>query len=931
MLPAVVGIGERRRSRVPRWLVEIRRIGAFLYLSNVPGRIPDLEWDHPSAFAAEDITWDQGVVTVQPAEAEVDLLDMRMPLAAAQVHLTPDCRRFFEPMDELWHAYVRVAVYCKDGRVRTLVRGDISFRDVAIGYDGDTVSFRVTELWRRNEDFPPALNETPKRVDVDKAIESSEDQAYAYAFGNAWAIPALPTRSMATEEQTRQQIVGHELRNYKGTQASDTDPCPYTEWPHTTWPDVGALRRNSAIGGFYGVNRMLRLSFEGIGIHKGWGDLGTAFEGSFAQNEGGATQLESTANDSTLVWTAWNYQETLSLALVAEAIDGGAIICVYWNFVDADNHTRVEFKTGDAKVRLVVREAGVDVTDQEEDLPVDGDLARYTVNVAVGRLTVGVREKGSGTGVEATVLEFGEVGGAVGGRLAVGSKAGKVRFHALHQPSMARRLATEANPNASIKHFQDNLHHSYAGEGFREEVTEPLFYITRAANGVMNAGRLLERLIRDFSGVDEEFLDLEQDGTLWVLFNDLRRFRIGSYFNQQMPIFDLIEERLQKQFNFVVTQAGGLVRGYVFDPTREPELDLRYGVDLLQLAAPVGEVERYTRYRVRGKFFAPGAKDRGQRRQWRKKAFLRPEESAYLAYLESLIGGKIDFPKVDCLDVVDESVLEQVVQMKALLFHQGKRLPYLMRTEDALDMPYGMIVQITDDERRLDEQKAMFVGLGANLTPENATAVFRTLHEFEEPDAIGGNSAGIEDPPAPPEPELPFPQGDCWELQGGGAVSETVDWETAETVPAIENGTARQACECVEEDTQILSGDGGEQFQIHMKGFGSTGATPGSANFQFIVRFYFYQTLDCSDPPRSVPQTANYSGGVPATALYGCFRSNVATANPGEVKMRWEAGTIGVAGASTGAEWHIFGPQLLTSSFGAPAHSMSEGSPVSPC
>lgn len=736
------GMGRRRLDRRPRWLVELRRIGSFLYLSDIPGRLYGVEWEFPSSFAAEDITWDQGVESVEDAGLEVDLVQMRMPLAAATVRLTPDCRRFFEPLDELWHAYVRVSALGRDGRIRTLVRGDISARDIEHGYDGEAVSFRVVEKWRRNELFPPAVNDS-RRVLAAKAIEDTIDEAYTYAWGGAHAVPTMAVRSMATEEQSRQMIVGHGLRRGRGVGVQDADPCPYTGFPQDDWPDVGGLRRESVVGGFYGVNRLLRLACETVGVPGGF----DVVEGSFAQNESGSTQLESTANDSTAVWALWNYQKSLSLAMNVEAIDGTAIVVVYWNFVDVNNHARVEIPFGGSEVTIRIVEGGVVVTEEAKEVEggVPSDQSRVTIDVLGGRLTVGIKEKG-GT-ADATTVELGTTTTEVGGNLAIGSKSGKVRWHGIYQPSILRRLSTESDPNASIKHFKDELQHSYVGEGYREALGEPLYFNLRGALGVVNAGRLLERLIRDYSGVDETELDLEWEGTLLRLFEDLRRFRVGGYCNDRKPIFELIEERLQPQFNFVVTQQGGLVRGYVFDPTKEPELDLRYGVDMLELAEPVGEVERYTRYTVRAKLFAPGTEDRGRLRKWRKEARLTPEESEYLAYVESLVGGKVDFPDVECRDVVDEPVVEQVLQMKALMFHDGKRYAYRM-DEAGMDIPFGLVPQLTDEARNLDEQKAMLVGRRW-LSPEYCVNVFRSLHEFEEPFAPAGTGVTPE-----PEPEV---------------------------------------------------------------------------------------------------------------------------------------------------------------------------------
>lgn len=731
-----MSVASARRDRIPRWLVEIRRLDRFWYLSDVPGTLPNslelgpgtplgpVGWesdeDGGSGDEVLEIDWAQGILDVDVSQTEVALEEMSMPLASATVHLTPDMRRFFNPMTILAQARVRISYY--DGKhIRTPVFGDVAADSISIGFDGDPVSFRVVESWWENENFPPVVVEVPSRVDEDKVVEDAEDRAYTQVFGNAFAAPAFPLRHLISDEPTRYMFCDRSI-NGPSPSAADKDPAPTTGFPQDSVPDVSELRPNSVRGLFYGPNRVLRDVFEKVGLSKGW----LVFEGTFAQNEAGSTQLESTTNDSTLRWKRWTYSDTLSIAFRVTPIDASAIACFYWNHVDADNHARVEFPFGGAQIRFVVMENGVATTDESRELEggIGTDTCRMIVDIAEGKLSCGVREKGSEVG--ATMVDFDSVSASVGGRIAIGSKAGKIRWLVLAQPSKRSKQATLADANFGIRHFHDLQGRTYVGEGYSEQLGEDLSVVYYQAQNVNTVGQLVDKLIRDYSGVTEIRQDLR---SLIKLKVDLNRFRVGAYFNEPEPLFDLIARRLGKQFNFIVTQEGGKVKGFVFDPTLPPERKLVFGVDLLELHEPIGEYTKFTRFRVRYRYFAP--KDRWRKRlrkSRRNSIFLRSHEARY---------GKRPFPRVDLPDVQDDGTAEQLIYSQMLMFHAGQRVVYLQRATEGGDIQLGEVVELEDPARGWVDKRAFFVGRQI-ISPSYVANVFRTIEFFEEAGASGG-------------------------------------------------------------------------------------------------------------------------------------------------------------------------------------------------
>lgn len=752
------GVGAARRNRVPRWLVEIHRLDQFFFLSNVPGKLTDVSW--PDGYSptmdgvAEltDVYWDQGIITVQDSAREVNLDEMSMPLASCTIHMTPDMRRFFDPMIDLAQALVRISYY--DGKVvRYLVRGNPD--ENSIGFDGETVSFSVIEKWRTNPLFPRPINEVGVRVSADRVAESSESQVYPYAFGHAWAVPALLIRSFGEDDpeggNARYMIHGTSLTRTHDVTDDGRDPVPYVGFHHEAYPAVGPLKASTIIGGWYGRNRMLRDAFEKTGMSPEW----EVVEGTFAQNESGSTNLETTDSVATCttIWTDWNYEESLSLTMRVQAIDAEAVVCVYWNYVDDDNHARVEFKFGSKRIRAVVREAGVDTVKEKKKLGEDVDDVdeatettklipeddfRLTVDVTAGKLSAGVKE-GDGTGTEATIVEFGEIAAAVGGRLGIGSRAGKVRFVYLSQPSMKAQGQTETDVNASIRHRKDLLNHSIVCEDYKDQPAESMYYNFNRAQNMSNTGQLLERLVRDYSGLSEENIDF---WTFDRLVEDLRRFKVGAYFNEQQPIFDIITIRLSKQFMFVIQQEAGMLKGLQFDPTLQPARKLIYGIDLLELTEPIREYEKFNEFKVRWKFNAA-------RNEWGKSAELTSENFLYFEAHRRRYGHNPYPVEIDLPDVVTDGTGEHILLMYAMIFHAGQRAVYLQRASDGGDIQLGEVVELVDPARGWMEKRAFFVGREVT-EPGYVRNVFRTIEFFEEAGSGGASftEGGAGNPPS---------------------------------------------------------------------------------------------------------------------------------------------------------------------------------------
>ncbi len=884
-----VGFGRAFEDRIPRWLVELRRLDHVFWLSNVPGRLENIvpvggavEDDDDEFTEFGDATYLGGIVSVQLDNYEVDLEAMTIPLLSGTVHLTPDIRRHFDPMTKLGQIFAKIALLLPDPyppytmRIWPMLRG--SSEDVEIAFAADLSSFKVIEVWRGNPLFPWKTLEQGVRVLKENMPEGSEDHPYPIPMGKAFAVPGFPAKSKTDEEQVRWMYSGISLvRN------GDTDPVSSAGFPNDDHPGEVGVRTRSISGLHYGPNKCLRDAFEKVGINAGW----TVVAGTFAQNESGATQLESTAGTGlqALVWgfgdgeVGWNYEKSLSLTAKVEAktpSTGRAV--VFWNFVDIDNHARAEWPFGGKSIRVVVVEAGVETyaekkklgsnEDTETDFTIP-DVFRLTLDITGGRVSAGVKEKSDTE--EANVVEFGEVDAAVDGLIGIGARDADVRFHYLSQPSTKSRGATEADPNAGIAHFRDEANHSYVGERFKGTLAEPMFATFRRAHGVGNAGRLVERLIRDYSGTKRHARD---DQALFQLRFDLGRFNVGSYFNEQQPIFTLISERLGPQFGFVLTQHAGRATGFMFDPTQDPDKELVFGNELLDLVERVTEFPKYSKFKAKFKYSAAHGR-------FLKKRKLVPDNFTPLRIVESRHGAG-EFPPMQLLDVVDPQTCDDVLILRAMMLHQGQRVRYLQRTNEAFSTPLGMVVALTDEERGFDQQRAFLVGR-ENVTPTFTTNVYRTIHRFGEVGA-GGASFGETLPPVvPPVDPEDFPLGSCWSVVSG-AVEAVVDYSTGEPINAISDGEVMQSCSC----GTTLSGAGGERFYGHLRASGNSGDTALGTVQRMGFRFHFYTTADCSTPPRTLQRSGTVGSGANNEDRFFCYRSADAKAEAGEVKMRVE-------------------------------------------
>lgn len=761
-LPTATVLGnsfQALQDRIPRWLVELRRLDHVHWLSTVPGRLENIA---PIAGAVQDdedeftefgdATYLGGIVTVQLDNYEVNLEQMSIPLLSATVHLTPDIRRHFDPMPKLGQVFAKIALLLPDPyppytmRIWPMIRG--SSEDVEIAFNADLSSFKVIEVWRGNPLFPSKTLEQGVRIAKANMPAGSEDHPYTIPMGRAFAVPGFAAKSKTDEEQIRWMYSGISLvRN------GDTAPVSSTGFPCDDHPGEVGVRTRSISGLHYGPNKCLRDAFEKVGVNAGW----TVVAGTFAQNELGATQLESTAGTGlqALVWgfgdgsVGWNYEKSLSLTMKVEAMTpatGRAV--VFWNFVDIDNHARAEWPFGGKSIRVVVVEAGVETYVEKKKLGEDDtddtdyvipDVFRLTLDIQGGRVSAGVKEKDGGE--EANVVEFGEVDAAVDGLIGIGSRDDDVRFHYISQPSTKVRGQTDSDPNAGILHFTDEANHSYVGERFKGALAEPMFATFRRAHGVGNAGRLVERLIRDYSGTRRHARD---DQALLQLRFDLARFNVGSYFNVQTPIFDLISQRLGPQFGFVLTQHAGRATGFMFDPTQDPDKELVFGNELLDLVDRVTEFPKYSKFKAEFKYSAPHGR-------FLKKRKLVPDNFKPLDVVEARHGAG-EFPPMQLLDVVDPQTCDDILILRAMMLHQGQRVRYLQRTNEAFSTSLGMVVAITDEERGFDQQRAFLIGR-ENVTPTFTVNVYRTIHRFTEVGAGGASydtaGGGAGDPEVP--------------------------------------------------------------------------------------------------------------------------------------------------------------------------------------
>lgn len=927
--PAREGVGAARRNRVPRWLVEIQRLNKLYFLASVGGQLPPgLEWPDKVLIGEvglpplEDVFWDEAIVDVSPSQLEVDLEAMRIPLPSATISLVPNLARLFDPMTDLAQAQARVSYF--DGKkVRRVVRG--LSEDIQVGFDGELVTFRIVEKWRTNPPFPPAKHEVPARVDASRIIESVEDESYSYVFGSPRGVPIDAYRSYGEDEppeplpvdedeppaeepasplneedagRTRILVHGTSLTRKMDVSDAGRDPCPYVGFPHPEHPEVGPLAGSSIVGLWYGKNRVLRDTFGRVGMSRKW----EITSGTFAQNESGATKLESTDSvvPCTAKWTDWNYEETLSLAMRVEAIDPEARACVYWNYLDEDNHARIEFKFGSKKIRVLSVVAGVEEVveakklgdsvddvdeDVEEDIRIPEDEFKLTLDITNGRLTAGVKE-----GPDPIVVEMGEVPDAVSGRMAIGSRDGKVRFHFLTQPSMKAEGQTAADLNAAIRIRKDKLNHSLVCEDYKEQPGQPMFADYHRAQNTHTAGQLIERLVRDYSNLDVRNID---DRTFNRLVEDLDRLVIGSVFNDEQPIFDLISSRLSPEFMFLLTQEAGLLKGFMFDPTLPPQRKLVFGVDLLELAEPIGEFEKFNEFRVKWAWNEARKTKNGKTKGWGKKASLTSENFRYFLGHRRRYGHN-PFPReIELGDVYNEGTAQLILLIFALIFHAGQRAVYLQRATPGGDILLGERVLIDDPERGWSEKRAFLVGREI-VDPSYVLNVFRTVEYFEE---AGSGGAEIVAPAAEEEDPTLFPLGACW----APAESSPTFEDIGDGLSSISDGYVLSACACSEDLVGALSGAGGEQFTVHMLGSGNRGATPGANTLGLRMRARWYSGVSCGTFLSEDNGDVTNSGGAPNVNLHGCRRFTF-TAPNGATSVRFLIGADD-AGLSAGAAW----------------------------
>jgi hypothetical protein len=484
-------------QRIPRWLLHFKRTGHEVFLSDVGGDVEDQQY--------QPVT-----MSVEPSDLTANLEEMSFPVPSVSVSLvTAGVFESFVDPEELQRSRVKVSAW--DGYSAYVV-AEGRVEDFHVGYDGELVTFKVTEDFRRRPNFPPISVDVPKRFTRAEVVESAEDRVGTWVFGNAFEVPAFALRSNGT---VRYLIAYH-----------NTPTLPTGDGTPARFHDLK-----------------------------------------------GATYI------------------------------------------------------------------GVELVDESQDVT----------------------------------------------------------------------------------------------------------YNFSAAQRIHDAGKLVRRLVRRFA---EYPLDQIDQASFRILVDRLRQYKPAGYFNTEQPIFDWFEQRLQKQFLFMLFEEGGVLKGFAVDPTLEPERHLVYGIHMLQLEEPVFYPPKFTRFRVRFKYSS--VKSRFLRRK-----ILNPDNSEYLRALEDGFGRR-RFPRLDLPDVRSKGTARKIVNFLANIFHRAEEPSYLQFASYS-EIPFGTVVALTDSERGYDERPAILIGRKW-LTPEFLVHRFRTIEPYGESLAAEAAASGDVITPSEPPPE-PDPDG----------------------------------------------------------------------------------------------------------------------------------------------------------------------------
>lgn len=180
-------------EREPRWLLKFERTGKTTYLSDIGGEV-------------QGQFYVPAVVDVSHSALLIDLERFAIPSPAATVHISPSAlEEFFLDLDDLGQAKVTVSSW--DGKTaRPIITADMEKSEW--GYDGEVTSFRLTEIFRHNPNFPGL------QVNLDawtraELASGARFRIYPQVWGNAVDVPMF---GVLTGPPERFMIAGHNVK-----------------------------------------------------------------------------------------------------------------------------------------------------------------------------------------------------------------------------------------------------------------------------------------------------------------------------------------------------------------------------------------------------------------------------------------------------------------------------------------------------------------------------------------------------------------------------------------------------------------------------------------------------------------------------------------------------------------------------------------------
>lgn len=686
--------------RQSRWLLTLDISGRVVRYSDLAGEV------------AGDL-YRSAIANVSVGDSGIDLQNRSFNVGDVSIDLVPDPHGI-NPRFDLRRAKARLSVLVKgvvidllEGPVQDVRRG----RSWVTGHVGEVHSFRITETFTRNPDFPPRRVDKERFPEV-RSLDSVEGQVMTQVFGDALAVPMIPLTTADVGESAGQRylIAGHRL---KGGQPAPSDGMPWDEFP-----DRSELTPNQVVGLWVHTNRGIRDTFRNSALNAGWQATGTVTEGASGVD---------VAAGATLHWNQWRNQKPLSFAVSVENNGAGSGanrgFSLRWGWVDTDNYLAATFDVPSNTVILTAVRGGVTEWTSETwqpDTALVDTLTEYRLIVDEGgSVTIGV-------GDQRHSFE-GSVEGVHTGHLMLAALVETYRFSQFRMPHQKPKNIVPNRLNLGIQNFEDATGTPYVAEEYEEELNETIYAECREAQGVATAGELYRTLITRYSGYTSREID---EASLTRATRALP-LRVASYFHQRAKLFDVIQQRLAPQFLAWPAQEAGLIRVYSVNPADAPVRHLRLHRDLLEMVDQPSQLPDYTRFKASYRYRENRVVGAG----FAREKSLGPDDSGALLAHENRLPGPVEFDTLELTDVIHDATVGQILSRYATLFHQGEVVQYLRRT-DPKPLVYGTTVEITDEPNGYDRQRAVLLRRRYE-SPDFMVETYQTVHPLEDPIVAG--------------------------------------------------------------------------------------------------------------------------------------------------------------------------------------------------